>query len=106
MNRIPIIIAMDNKGTPAIFLSYARKDDAYVNIIDIDFMAIGIRLNRDILDIPYKSDINEYMNQIMKSDYVLIMISDAFLKSKYSRYEVLQLLKLPDFLHRILPVVL
>lgn len=99
-------MVMKQQEIPAIFLSYARKDDAFANSIDSDFMAIGIRLNRDIRDIPYKSDLDDFMNRVKQTDYTLLLVSDAFLKSRYCMYEVMQLLDLPDFIQRILPVVI
>lgn len=83
-----IFIAMIRNHPPDIFLSYSRKDEAIVNPIDRDFTAMGIRLKRDIRDIPFRADIKEFMNRVGKSDYVLMIISDSFLKLKYCMYEV------------------
>ena len=97
---------MEKGSPPDIFLSYCRKDEAIVNRIDTDFAAIGIRLKRDIRDIPYGSNVRDFMDRAGTSDYVLIIISDSFLKSKYCMYEVTQLLQSPGFMKRILPVLL
>jgi tetratricopeptide (TPR) repeat protein len=93
-------------SAPDIFLSYSRKDEAFVNPIDNDFTAIGIRLKRDVRDIPYQSDINEFMKRVGTSDFVMMIISDNFLKSKYCMFEVTEFLQSPDFEKRILPVIL
>ena len=45
------------------------------------------------------------MKQIRDTDFVLIIISDGFLKSSNCMYEVLELLKEKDYEKKILPIL-
>ncbi|MCK4261221.1 MAG: tetratricopeptide repeat protein [Halanaerobiales bacterium] len=89
-----------------IFISYSWKDKDVVESIDKDFQAIGITLKRDVRDIGYKESIKEFMKKIRKIDYVLMIISDSYLKSENCMYEVLEFIKDESFKDRILPIVL
>lgn len=54
----------------------------------------------------YRSNIKDFMNTIGESDFVLMLISDEFLKSDWCMYEVTELLNTHAFHDKILPVVL
>jgi tetratricopeptide (TPR) repeat protein len=97
---------MDNNTTPQIFLSYSRKNGNIADEIDNDFKRVGISLMRDVRDAKYKSSIKEFMQRVGKSNFVLMIISDEFLRSDNCMYEVTELLNTHEFEKRILPVVL
>ena len=56
--------------------------------------------------IAYKESIHEFIRRMGSSEYIIIIISDAYLKSASSMGEVLEMIKYPDFYDRIFPVVL
>lgn len=91
---------------PNIFLSYSWQNRTTADIIDQDFSNIGIIFLRDQRDAAYRSSLKEYMQRIGKSDFVVILISDEFLKSEYCMYEMTELLNTHEFEKRILPVAL
>ncbi len=95
-----------SKTPPKIFLSYAWKNSNIADEIDNTFQGFGITFQRDIRDVKYRDSIKQFMKKIGKSNYVLMIISDEFLKSSNCMYEVLELTSLSDYKKRILPIVL
>ena len=89
-----------------IFISYSWKDEEIVDEIDNTFKSIGINILRDKREVKFKESIKDYMKRIRKTDYVLIVISDSFLKSPNCMYEVMELIKDENFKDRILPIIL
>ena len=81
---------MDNKKT--LFLSYSWNDATIADKIDEAFQPTGVQVKRDIRGIKYKDSIKLYMSQIRDTDFVLLIISDSFIKSSNCMYEVLEIL--------------
>lgn len=63
-------------------------------------------LVRDKRDTEYKDSFKEFMKKIRCTDFVLMIVSDAYLKSKNCMYEVLETLKDENYKDRINPIVL
>ena len=91
---------------PTVFLSYSWNNKAEADEIDNHFQSIGLNFKRDIRDVKYKNSIKEFMHQIGKSDYVVMLISDEFLNSENCMYEVTELTRDRDYKDRILQVIL
>ncbi len=91
---------------PTVFLSYAWANSAEADEIDNHFESVGIQFRRDIRDLEFKSPIKEFMQQVGKSDYVVMLISDDFLNSPNCMYEVLELMRDREFDKRLLQVIL
>jgi len=89
-----------------IFISYSWKNESIVDEIDKSFMRDDMKLIRDKRNTEYKDSFKEFMKKIRETDYVLMVISDAYLKSKNCMYEVLEVLKDENFKKRIFPIVL
>lgn len=109
-NSIEVLDKMEKiKNEPdkgmRIFLSYAWANDELANSIDEIFMHNGITLVRDRRELRYKSSIKEFMKQIRKEDFALILISDSYLKSASCMYEVAEFIKDESYKDRILPIV-
>lgn len=109
-NSIEVLDKMEKiKNEPdkgmRIFLSYSWADDELANSIDEIFMHNGITLVRDRRELRYKSSIKEFMKQIRKEDFALILISDNYLKSASCMYEVAEFIKDESYKERILPIV-
>lgn len=100
-----MIIDTKNK-LPNVFLSYSWKDRVIADEIDNDFKAIGITFRRDVRDAVYRTSIKEFMNTLGNHDYVVMLISDDYLRSANCMYEVTELLNTHEFEKRILPVLL
>jgi tetratricopeptide (TPR) repeat protein len=89
-----------------IFFSYSFNDTEVVDEIDKDFQGFsGINIKRCVRDLEYTDSIKEFMKQVRETDFVFIVVSDAFIKSCNCMYEVTELFKENDFKMRILPIV-
>jgi len=97
---------MADNLNPTIFLSYAWANSNIADEIDNDFKSIGIQFRRDIRDASYRTSIKEFMHQVGTSDYVLMIISDEYLRSENCMYEVIELLNTHELSKRILPIVI
>lgn len=96
---------LDNRS-PIIFLSYSWANVAVADEIDSHFQKIGIQFKRDVRDLAYRKSIKDFMNQVGKSDFVLMIISDEYLKSENCMYEIMELLNTHKFEERGLPIVI
>ncbi len=89
-----------------IFISYNWDNSDVVDEIDNHFTSIGLPLIRDKKELKYKSSIKDFMLRIRETDYVIMIISDSFLKSINCMFEVLELIKEKKYIDRILQVIL
>ncbi|MEQ9368576.1 MAG: COR domain-containing protein [Coleofasciculus chthonoplastes F3-SA18-01] len=91
-----------------IFISYAWRGESeeFVNRLDEVFQSQGITIVRDKRDLDYKGLIKEFMQRIGKGKFVIVVISDRYLKSKNCMYELVQIAKNGEFYNRIFPIVL
>lgn len=88
-----------------IFISYSWENMEIANQIEKDLEVLQFNFKRDVHDINYKSSISSFMEEIRNSDFAVILISDAYLKSKNCMKEVLHILKERDYKDKILPIV-
>ena len=91
-------------GAKNIFISYSWKDKATVDPIDEAFRAIGIDLIRDERHLGYLGSIKEFMRRVREEDFVIMVISDAFLRSSNCMFEVMEMLDSERFQERLLPI--
>lgn len=101
-----ILNYMANEPQPRIFLSYAWANAGVADEIDNAFKAVGITFQRDVRDVAYAGNIKDFMNQVGKSDFVVMLISDEYVRSENCMYEVKELLNAHEFEKRILPVII
>ena len=93
---------------PEIFISYGwggesetTVDSIYNTLIESDFNVI-----RDKVDLGYKGNIKKFMQEIGTGKYVVVVISDKYLKSENCMYELLEIKNNGDAYDRIFPIVL
>jgi TIR domain/SIR2-like domain len=93
---------------PAIYISYAwgeeREqvvDDLYKTLTEKSYNLI-----RDKQDLGYKGDIRKFMDLIGSGAYIIVVISDKYLKSKNCMYEMQSIYKNKDIQKRIFPIVM
>jgi len=96
----------DNTTPPQIFLSYSWKNSNIADEIEGGFRRVGILLMRDVRDAKYRCSIKEFMQRVGNSNFVLMIISDEFLRSDNCMYEVTELLNTREFENRIFPILL
>jgi len=105
INKLASILKTMNKEKK-IFVSYNWDDSQVVDEIDDFFLSIGLPIIRDKKELQYKSSIKEFMKKIRDTDYVIMIISDSFLKSANCMYEVLELVKDQSYKTRTLQILL
>lgn len=109
--RITIIDNKNNQSDTetsmktSIFLSYSWENKNFANRIDNMFLNRGISLTKDERAIEYTQSIKAYMKNVRTSNYVLMLISEEYLKSSNCMYEVLEFVKDYNYRNRILPLI-
>ena len=108
---------MENK--PEIFFSYAWGDasdsgsnrEKIVNDLYESLKADGFNVIRDKNDLRYKGLISELTNRIGRGKFIVVAISDKYLKSTYCMSELLEIYRrsnsdIEEMLKKIFPIVL
>ena len=89
-----------------IFLSYCWQDEEIaVDIYEHLRRIQNVNIHKDTIDIKKWESIKEYMNNIVTMDFVILLISDAYLRSRNCMYEVLELMRDRKYKHKIFPAV-
>jgi tetratricopeptide (TPR) repeat protein len=91
--------------TETIFISYSWSDTDLVDQIDQALQPTGLNIRRDIREIGYKDSIKAFMGEVRASDFVLLIVSDSFLKSANAMFEVLEVLKDANYKEKIVPII-
>jgi tetratricopeptide (TPR) repeat protein len=91
---------------PRIFISYCHIDAVPARRIESDLTILGVEIVRDERELAYTDNIESYMQLIRTTDYALVLVSDAFLRSNGCLFEVTEFFKERDYERRILPVIL
>ncbi|GGW37092.1 toll/interleukin-1 receptor domain-containing protein [Arenibacter certesii] len=93
---------------PSIYISYAwgSESEAIAEAVEKEFQKRGLRIIRDKNDLGYKGRIKDFMEQIGRGKYVILIISNKYLRSENCMFELLQIFENRDFYERIFPVVL
>ena len=90
-----------------IFLSYCWNDSNEADRIYNYFKnSQNIELYRDTIDIEKWGSIKGYMQSIGNMDYIILLISDAYLKSANCMYEVLEVMRDRSYRDKIFPAVI
>ncbi len=91
----------------AVFISYARggEREAIVNQIDQALQQRGITVIRDKPSLGYRGSIKEFMERTGQASCVIAVISDAYLRSPNSMFELVEIADIKQFHDRIFPIV-
>ena len=89
-----------------IFLSYAHADEEDADQIDECLQNLGYDVKRDVRDVKHWGALRAFMQSIRKEDYVVLLVSDTYLRRDNCMYEVMQLLKDESYQQRAFPVVI
>lgn len=92
--------------TGKIFLSYSWNDFEVANQLDNYFMQLGIKLIRDIRDVEYRQNLKEFIKSIRSCDFVIMLISDSYLRSFNCMTEVIEAIKEVSYSQKIIHVIL
>jgi Predicted transcriptional regulator containing an HTH domain and an uncharacterized domain shared with the mammalian protein Schlafen len=91
-----------------IFLSYCQNDSCIANIVErmIKKRLPFISISRDIRDVKYKESFRKFMQTIGEHDFVIMLVSDQYLKSRNCMYEVLEVMRDRNFGRKLLFIVI
>ncbi len=92
-----------------IFLSYCQRDNCIADLVENALSkyikSIGV-ISRDIRDVKYKESFRKFMETIGQHDYVIMILSDNYFKSRNCLYEVLEVMRDRNFSEKLLFIVL
>jgi hypothetical protein len=91
-----------------VFISYAwgGESEIVANEVEEILRKNGIDLVRDKTDLGFKGLIKEFMQEIGQGNFVVLIISDKYLKSKNCMFELMEVERKGEFFDRIFPIVL
>lgn len=92
-----------------LFLSYCQKDSDIANMIEAGLAPHingNARISRDIRDVEYHESFKKFMQTIETHDFVIMIISDHYLKSRNCMFEVLEVIKDSQFQKKLAFIVL
>lgn len=95
-----------NNKESKIFLSYSHANKETADRVYNFFISKGIQLTRDEKDAAAYSDLEKFMDTIRDHDYVILLISNAYLKSVNCMYEVIQFIQEKDYIDRTFPIII
>lgn len=74
------------------FLSYSWDNSGVADRVDQGLRTKGIYITRDIHDLDIGTKLEAFMNRIEHSQFVIIILSDSYLRSKNCMYEAVKAL--------------
>ena len=101
-------VGLTSKNERSVFISYAWGDESERTVDELEqaFAGHGIRIVRDKKDLGYKGSIKKFEQQIGKGQYIILVISDKYLRSEHCMYELVEIDANQDFRKRIFPIML
>jgi hypothetical protein len=95
-------------NTSEILVSYAWKgeSEALVDRLCQAFAAKGYQVIRDKSAMNYKDSIKNFMDRIGRGKFVIVVVSDKYMKSEYCLYEAYRMYQSSAFRERVFPIVL
>ena len=96
-------------GEKRIFLSYCQKDSDVADIIEekiVPQIKGRAKISRDIRDVEYHESFKKFMHSIEMHDYVIMVISNNYLKSRNCMFEVLEVIKDSQYQKKLAFIVL
>ncbi len=83
-----------NASKPKIFFSYAwDQDEALIMQLYNSLKQDGFNVIKDKENMGYKGVISKFMSDIGAADFIIVGISDKYLKSKFCMYELYEIFK-------------
>ena len=92
-----------------VFLSYCQRDAGIADQIDMGLktkLNDLIHISRDIRDVAYHESFKQFMQSIQDHDYVIILISDRYMRSRNCMFEVMETVKDAKYQSRLLFIVI
>lgn len=92
-----------------VFLSYCQKDSDIADLVEEKFQLIvegKVKISRDIRDVKYHESFKNFMQSIETHDFVIMLISDHYLKSRNCMFEVMEVVKDSQYKNKLIFIVL
>ena len=85
---------------PEVFISYSWQGESKAVALEIEkaLKKRGIKILMDFEELSYKGSIKGFMDRLGRGHYVILVISDHYLKSENCMYELLQIAKHKNFI--------
>ena len=91
--------------TPKVAISYCWQDNELANSIDRDLQKKNIEVIRDIRNVENWTSLTDFMKSLKNQKFVILLISDSYLKSSNCMFEVLEIMK-TDYQSKVLPLII
>lgn len=96
-------------NTTRVLISYSWNDKEYLapfferlkEILD----KIGIEIIRDKFELNYKGSINDFMHKDGEGKFIILLITDNYLKSKNCMFEFNEIIRSEKFNNRYIPII-
>ncbi|KQL19089.1 TIR domain-containing protein [Cytobacillus solani] len=110
VNNIPYKInndgAVEEMAIKKVFISYAHKESDLVNILEEELNKYeNIEISRDIKAIEYRDSLDDFMKTIRDHDFVISVVSSAYIKSLNCMYEVMHLMQDKDYQEKLFFII-
>lgn len=104
--HIEMINQKDNKQEIFISYGWGGESEKIADKIYIVFKEKEYKIIRDKIDLSYKGNIKEFMQKIGEGQYIVVIVSDKYLKSENCMFEMLEIKNNGQIYDRIFPIVL
>lgn len=103
-----VVVRSSAPSDTEVYLSYSwsKESNALADELDEAFQARGVTVVRDRREVGYKASIKDFMARLGQGKCVVLVISDAYLKSQNCLFELLETARHGEFTDRVFPVVL
>ena len=101
--------AVSDRQGKRIFLSYCQRDTDIADLIETglqDKIKDRAKISRDIRDVEYHESFKKFMQSIEIHDFVIMLISDNYLKSRNCMFEVMEVIKDSQYHKKLAFIVL
>lgn len=103
-------ISMEQKSNvTTVFLSYCQRDSDIADLIENTLQPSiqgKARISRDIRDVEYHESFKKFMQSIETHDFVIMLISDNYLRSRNCMFEVMEVVKDSQYQKKLAFIVL
>lgn len=92
-----------------IFLSYCQKDSDIADLIEeklTPYIQQNYGISRDVRDVAYKESFRKFMESIQEHEFVIMILSDHYMKSLNCMFEMLEVFKDSNYGKKLLFFVL
>lgn len=95
------------KSGEKVFISYTHRhsDAIFGEIIHIDLEKLGIEVTRDKTHIKTFDDIENFMQRVIKNDYLISLFSNSYFLSAPCMFEAITFMNEKNWKERVIPVV-